>query len=105
MHAQMHADMHLLHAAAQWDVDGDGQLSEEEIRRGVDLRFAELDADGNGRVSADELASYLERQSAVSGKLLSHLMTMADQDADGQINPAELTRMAKLACGAGQLFA
>ena len=43
----------------QFDRDGDGTLSKEEIPERMRNRFDEMDADKNGKISPDELQSFL----------------------------------------------
>ncbi len=72
-----------------FDADGDGQLTVEELRDGqAAARFKALDADGDGKVSLAEF-------SAQPGERRGGALMGRDQDGDGKLSLAELTAMAR----------
>lgn len=72
-----------------FDADGDGDVSVEELRAGLGKMMSAMDKDGNGKVSAEELEGYV---SAKGGNvaLVAQLIKTLDADGDGQVSLAEL---------------
>lgn len=69
------------------DLNGDGQLTKEELQNQGKARFAKLDADGDGQLSAAELeAAAAERQKDRVSTMIERL----DTDKNGTLSEEEL---------------
>ncbi|QQA43649.1 EF-hand domain-containing protein [Pelagovum pacificum] len=72
------------------DTDGDGQLSEAELRAPVQERFDAADTDGDGTLTAEEMtaaaeAMRAERQQQMVARMISRL----DANGDGVLSVEE----------------
>ena len=74
---------------ATLDTDGNGEITQEEMRAHAAARFARADTDGDGFLSAAELeAKGAERAKKRSARMLKHL----DADGDGQLSQEEMEK-------------
>lgn len=71
------------------DIDGNGQITIEEIQAGAQSRFDEVDADGDGFVSPAELAAHSNTRAAERAE---RMITRMDADDDGLLSPQEMMR-------------
>jgi hypothetical protein len=68
------------------DQNGDGAVTQDELRSFVTTQFEEMDADGDSRVSEDAFADYVaERRQAMVQQRFEQL----DQDGDGALSLGE----------------
>lgn len=77
----------------QFDADGDGTVTPDELRTGLTDKLKEFDADGNGSLSLDEfdaLRSSLMRERTVDK------FQFLDDDGDGQVTADEITKPAEM---------
>ncbi|MFC7703078.1 EF-hand domain-containing protein [Plastorhodobacter daqingensis] len=76
---------------AQFDLDGDGQITAEEIETLRARQTEGLDADGDGLLSAEEIAAHHMRQmQAMIEARAEGLVGMLDRDGDGLLSATEL---------------
>jgi hypothetical protein len=68
---------------AQFDADGNGSVTAEEIEAFRAARFAELDADGNGQVSRQE---FMDHAAARAGERAGTMFDRMDADGDGTLS-------------------
>lgn len=75
----------------QFDANGDGKISLDEIQSGRKAEAAALDANGDGKLSADELvAGEMRRiQTGVEARVKARIAAL-DTDGDGMLSAAEL---------------
>jgi len=75
----------------QFDANGDGKISLEEIQSGRKAEAAALDANGDGKLSADELVAGEMRQiqARVEARVKARIEAL-DTDGDGMLSAAEL---------------
>lgn len=82
---------------ATLDADGDGQLTQADLRAKVESRFAEADTDGNGGVSAEEL---LAQQDQRRLDRMNAMIARRDANGDGLLQADEMAsrgdRMARM---------
>lgn len=71
----------------QFDLDGDGALTRDEIAMGAGARFNETDTNGDGLVSAEELAAEVEKRSA---ERIAKRIERNDADGDGMLSLDEM---------------
>ncbi len=71
----------------QADLNGDGQITLEEIEGAPAARFAQTDTDGNGALSRDELLA--ARMSNVA-RNVDRFLERADANDDGALSPEEM---------------
>lgn len=71
-----------------FDTDGDGSLTSEELRKGLEDRLAEYDADGSGSLSIDEFEAL---HSAMIREMMVDRFQALDNDGDGQVTTKEMT--------------
>ena len=76
------------HAMARFDTDGDGTLSPEEMKAGIQTEIKTYDADANGTLSLDEFA---EMRAAHTRPMTVRAFQMHDPDGDAQVTEAEMT--------------
>src|SRR6202162_1848222 len=88
----------------QWDIDHEGTLSVDEIKKAAIARFDELDRNHKGRLSRNQLAGFLTfRQFRKADKdkdgtldqdeflsVIVQLFQAADKDHDGTLDKKEL---------------
>lgn len=76
---------------AALDSDGDGKLTEAEIRAHRQAAIAGFDADGDGLISAAELsAQMMQRMQARAEAMAAARVARSDSDGDGKLSAAEL---------------
>lgn len=63
----------------EFDVDGDGAVSADEVAKAADQMFARADANGDGVISKDEFRAVQEQR-----------FKAADVDGDGKITRADI---------------
>ena len=79
----------------QWDADGDGQISREELEQAVKNAFAILDKNQDGQICPAELQAALTERTGRTQKGLIGLMFEAlDADKDGMVSMDELASLA-----------
>ena len=70
----------------QLDTNGDGQLTQEEMKAHAEARFAKADTDGDGFLSETEMqAAAAERRAERSQRM----MTKLDKDGNGSLSVEE----------------
>lgn len=67
----------------EFDADGNGSVTVEEIEAFRAARFAELDADGNGQVSRQE---FMDHAAARAGERAGAMFDRMDVDGDGTLS-------------------
>lgn len=92
---------------ANLDVNGDGQITEEDLTAAAEARLAEVDADGNGTLDAAELSTAVEARisermkgrtmgprgmdaAAMATRMAERVLSARDADKDGGLTLAEL---------------
>ncbi|MFN3824176.1 MAG: EF-hand domain-containing protein [Pseudorhodobacter sp.] len=76
---------------AEADADGDGKVTQEELRAWRAARAAALDADGDGRISEDELVAAAMAAAETRARMRAQRMIARfDTDGDGALSAAEL---------------
>lgn len=69
------------------DLNGDGQLTKDELSKQAEARFAKVDTDGDGQLDATELkAAASERQSLMVARMIQRL----DEDGNGTLSATEM---------------
>lgn len=71
-----------------FDTDGDGTVTPEEVRSGLENRLAEFDADNSGTLSIDEFEAL---HSAMVRETMVDRFQAFDNDGDGEVTPEEIT--------------
>ena len=75
------------------DADGDGALTQAEMKAYAEARFADADTDNDGFLSAEELeAAAAKRQSDRAGRMASRMMERMDANGDGKLEMNEMGR-------------
>lgn len=86
---------------ATLDVDGNGQITEEDLLAGHAARIAEADTDGSGTLSADEIAAQIvaraeanaapwaERVADRADQMAARMIEARDTDGDGVLSADE----------------
>ena len=69
------------------DADGNGEISQEEIKAHAATRFSDADTDGDGFLSAEELSAQGEERRA---KRIGRMIKRMDTDGDGKLAIAEM---------------
>ena len=79
------------------DADGDGTVSPDEMRAGLDTKLKEFDANGDGTLSIDEFEAL--HSAAIREKMVDRFQ-MLDSDGDGMVTAGEMAapadRMARM---------
>lgn len=87
---------------AALDVNGDGQITEDDLTAGAVAQLAEADTDGNGKLDANEIAAQIlarfeDRTDRMRGDpaaraeaMAKRLIAARDADGDGALVPEEL---------------
>jgi hypothetical protein len=71
-----------------FDADGDGSLTADEMRSGLEDRLAEFDADDSGSLSIDEFEAL---HSAMIREAMVDRFQALDNDGDGEVTAEEIT--------------
>ncbi|MFY0597698.1 MAG: EF-hand domain-containing protein [Cognatishimia sp.] len=71
----------------QLDVNGDGQITKDEIAAAATARFNEADTNGDGNLSAEELAAASER---AKEERIAKMIEKRDENGDGVLSQAEM---------------
>lgn len=80
------------------DVDGNGEISLEDMQEMAKTRFAMTDADQDGFVTVEELTAHREANMGNKGaKRVNRMFSKMDKDGDGKLTFEELT--AKMSSG------
>ncbi|UBF29294.1 EF-hand domain-containing protein [Kovacikia minuta CCNUW1] len=80
---------------SQWDANGDGQVSKEELEQAVKSAFAGLDRNQDGYISPTELqAALTERTGRTHKGLINMMFESLDADHDGRVSMDELASLA-----------
>lgn len=69
------------------DADGNGQVTQEELKAHASARFAKADTDGDGQLSPEEMA---QRGKARRAKRAQKMMERLDTDGNGKLSQEEL---------------
>ncbi|MEL6683031.1 MAG: calcium-binding protein [Pseudomonadota bacterium] len=69
------------------DLNGDGQLTQEELQARSDSRFSDADANGDGGLSVEELTAAADARRA---DRISRMMERFDENGDGILQRSEL---------------
>jgi Ca2+-binding EF-hand superfamily protein len=76
---------------AEADLDGDGQITSEEVAQSRAARAAAMDADADGFLTADELNAYYQAESAKRiAAMVAEQMARQDMNGDGKLGAAEV---------------
>ena len=71
----------------QLDINGDGKITQDEMKARGEARFKEADANGDGMLSQDELAA---KGSERAAKHAAKMIERHDTDGDGQLSQDEM---------------
>ena len=71
-----------------FDTDGDGTVSPEELRTGLQAKLGEFDADGDGSLSISEFETL---HSAMIRETMVDRFQYLDADGDGTVTAGEMT--------------
>jgi Ca2+-binding EF-hand superfamily protein len=92
---------------AELDLNGDGQITEEDLTAAAQSHFADVDTDGNGKLDAAELATAMQARitermqgrtmgprgmdaDTMSARMAERILDARDADNDGALSLAEL---------------
>lgn len=79
----------------EWDTDGDGEITKEELEQAIKNAFAFLDLNQDGYISPEELQTALKERTGRTNKGLINLMFEAlDANKDGMVSMDELASLA-----------
>jgi len=78
---------------AQFDADGDGSISGDELRAGIDKVISSMDKNGDGHISKAELETYMHGNDG-NLQFIEQMVQMLDADGDGQISKDEFAALA-----------
>jgi len=70
------------------DADGDGTVTPDEMRAGMQAQLAKYDADGNGNLSIEEFETL---HSAMMREMMVDRFQHLDADGDGAVTSEEMT--------------
>ncbi len=81
------------------DADGDGKITEDEMKAAAEKRFADADTNGDGMLSADEMVARAEaqREARRVERMTERSQAMIDRldyDGDGMLSLEEAQRQA-----------
>lgn len=106
MHGQMGGGM-MDGIMQMFDADGDGAVTPEEMRAGLQAKLSEYDSDGDGALS---IAEFEVLHSAMIREMMVDRFQYLDADGDGSITAEEMTapadkmeRMQKMRGSMGQM--
>lgn len=92
MHGGMGGGMSMMAPMrAMLDADGDGTVTPEEARDGLQALLAEYDTDGDGSLS---LAEFETMHSAIIREAMVDRFQFLDDDGDGQVTATEIVKPA-----------
>lgn len=78
----------------EFDANGDGAISQEEIAAAQAARFAAADTNGDGALSVDELlAAQEERMQNRRAAAIERFIERFDTDGDGVLSPEEASEL------------
>jgi len=77
----------------RFDADGDGSVSGDELREGIDKAIASMDKNGDGFVSQAELEAFM-REKDGNLQFIEQMVAQLDADGDGQISKDEFKALA-----------
>jgi len=77
----------------QFDADGDGSISGDELKAGIEKVIAAMDKNGDGHVSKAELEAYMHDNDG-NLSFLEQMVKQLDADGDGQISKDEFSALA-----------
>ena len=72
-----------------FDENGDGDLTPDEVKAGIEKVVAKMDSNGDGLISRDELSAHVQKMGGEL-ELIEQLIKTIDTDGDGMISKAEL---------------
>ena len=74
----------------QLDLNGDGQVTKDELAAQATARFNDADTNGDGNLSAKELAAASER---AKEERIARMIEKRDENGDGVLSQAEMQPM------------
>ena len=73
------------------DADGNGEVTQDEMRAQAEARFARSDTDGDGVVTRDEMIARMQaRQAERFGRIADRMIERSDDDGDGAVSLSEM---------------
>ena len=79
---------------SQLDANGDGQITQVEVKAFGATQFAEVDTDGDGSLTLEELTARAKADRAKKmGKRAKRMLKRLDSDGNGTIELAEMEQM------------
>jgi Ca2+-binding EF-hand superfamily protein len=101
--------------AEDWDDDGDGHISSQELERHIDAVFAKFDSDGDGLIDAEELGRLYDKgEERLTGRrrttigseaeagmgaghksLMVQMVKALDKNGDGKVDRQELAAIVR----------
>ncbi|WP_137701570.1 EF-hand domain-containing protein [Marimonas lutisalis] len=87
--------MHMMENFADADADGDGKVTQEEMKAYAKARFDAADTDGNGKLSADEMKAAAEKRAEEARqrrfeRMATRMIERMDDDGDCEISFEEM---------------
>lgn len=83
------------------DIDGNGELTQEELSNAAAARFATIDTDGNGSLSKAELEAQASERAA---KRADRMIERLDANEDGELSAEEMADGRKRGRDLGRMF-